>query len=45
MWFVLACERSEQIARVAAQITEETGLMVHLFPKLKEFFIGFRVNA
>jgi DNA-binding Lrp family transcriptional regulator len=45
MWFVLACERPEQIARVAAQITEETGLMVHLFPKLKEFFIGFRVNA
>lgn len=45
MWFVLACERPEQIARVAAQITEETGVTVHLFPKLKEFFIGFRVNA
>lgn len=45
MWFVLACERPEQIARTAAQIERETGLTVHLFPKLKEFFIGFRVDA
>ena len=29
----------------AARIEEETGLTVHLFPKLKEFFIGFRVTA
>lgn len=45
MWFVLACERPGQITVTAARIKEETGLTVHLFPKLKEFFIGFRVNA
>ncbi len=45
MWFVLACERAEQIAEAAARIEAETGLKVHLFPKEKEFFIGFRVDA
>lgn len=45
MWFVLACEKPEGIARVAKRIEAETGLHVHLFPKLKEFFIGFRVTA
>jgi DNA-binding Lrp family transcriptional regulator len=45
MWFVLACEKPEGIARVARRIEAETGLHVHLFPKLKEFFIGFRVTA
>lgn len=45
MWFVLACERPEDIASVAGLIGTETGLKVHLFPKLQEFFIGFRVEA
>ncbi len=45
MWFVLACERPGQITVTAARIEEGTGLTVHLFPKLKEFFIGFRVTA
>lgn len=45
MWFVLACERPGQIAETAARIEAETGLKVHLFPKEKEFFIGFRVTA
>ena len=45
MWFVLACEKPDGIARVAKRIEAETGLHVHLFPKLKEFFIGFRVTA
>jgi DNA-binding Lrp family transcriptional regulator len=45
MWFVLACERPEQIAAAAARIEGETGLKVLRFPKLKEFFIGFRVEA
>ncbi|MEZ5912356.1 MAG: AsnC family transcriptional regulator [Paracoccaceae bacterium] len=44
MWFVLACERPEDIRRTAARIEAETGLKVHLFPKLKEFFVGFRVT-
>lgn len=45
MWFVLACERPDEIAETAAQIERETGLTVLRFPKLKEFFIGFRVEA
>ena len=45
MWFVLATERPEQIDEVVTQIKGETGLEVYAFPKLEEFFIGFRVEA
>ena len=45
MWFVLATETPEGIAEAAARIEAETGLEVLLFPKLREFFIGFRVQA
>jgi DNA-binding Lrp family transcriptional regulator len=45
MWFVLACERQDGIEAVAREIEQETGLAVKLFPKLKEFFIGFRVDV
>lgn len=45
MWFVLACETRDEIARVARRIEKETGVRVLLFPKEHEFFIGFRVLA
>ncbi|RMH48315.1 MAG: Lrp/AsnC family transcriptional regulator [Alphaproteobacteria bacterium] len=45
MWFVLATETREEIDAVADRIEEETGLDVFRFPKLREFFIGFRVAA
>lgn len=45
MWFVLACEKAEGITEAAVRIERETGLQVLRFPKLKEFFIGFRVEA
>ncbi|MBL9061865.1 AsnC family transcriptional regulator [Tabrizicola sp.] len=45
MWFVLACERPGQIAEAAERIEREAGLTVLRFPKMKEFFIGFRVEA
>ena len=45
MWFVLACEKADQITVTAAQIERETGLKVLQFPKQHEFFIGFRVEA
>lgn len=45
MWFVLATETPEGIAETADAIERETGLLVHRFPKLQEFFIGFRVAA
>ena len=45
MWFVLATPTPEGIAETAARIEAETGLTVWRFPKLHEFFIGFRVQA
>jgi DNA-binding Lrp family transcriptional regulator len=45
MWFVLATERPEEIDEAVTQIKGETGLGVYAFPKVEEFFIGFRVEA
>ncbi len=45
MWFVLATEDKAGIAAAAGAIEAETGLRVLRFPKLREFFIGFRVAA
>jgi len=45
MWFVLATERPQDIEAAAGAIEEETGLAVLRFPKLEEFYIGFRVMA
>ena len=45
MWFVLATETPEGITQVADAIEAETGLIVLQFPKLQEFYIGFRVAA
>jgi DNA-binding Lrp family transcriptional regulator len=45
MWFVLACETPGGVETVARDIERETGLKVLRFPKLREFFIGFRVEA
>ena len=45
MWFVLATDTPEGITRTAQAIEAETGLKVMLFPKLEEYFIGFRVQA
>jgi siroheme decarboxylase len=45
MWFVLACETPADIGRTASRIERHTGLQVLQFPKLREFFIGFRVAA
>ncbi len=45
MWFVLATETPEGITQAARRIEAETGLPVLLFPKQREFFVGFRVAA
>ncbi|MDV4146101.1 Lrp/AsnC family transcriptional regulator [Shimia sp. FJ5] len=45
MWFVLACDRADEIHEAADRIEALTGLTVRRFPKLKEFFIGFKVTA
>ena len=45
MWFVLATETAEEISKIADLIEQETGLSVARFPKLEEYFIGFKVAA
>lgn len=45
MWFVLAALTPEGITEAADAIERETGLTVLRFPKLEEFFVGFRVQA
>ncbi len=45
MWFVLATVSLEEIDAVADRIEARTGLKVLRFPKLEEFFIGFKVAA
>ncbi len=45
MWFVLATETPGEIDRVARELTDKTGCEVLCFPKLREFFIRFRVAA
>lgn len=45
MWFVLATETEDEIGDVIGRIEEATGLEVFDFPKLEEYFIGFRVAA
>lgn len=45
MWFVLATETGAEIETVARELEAETGLRVFRFPKLQEFFVGFRVAA
>ncbi len=45
MWFVLATEMPEGIETAACAIEQASGLKVYRFPKLEEFFIGFRMVA
>jgi DNA-binding Lrp family transcriptional regulator len=45
MWFVISAERPERIAQVAAEIEAETGLPVRAMPKIREFFVGLRVEV
>ena len=43
MWFVLAADSMKRVEEVACEIERETGLEVLRAPKLKEYFIGFKV--
>jgi DNA-binding Lrp family transcriptional regulator len=45
MWFVLACERPEDIGRVIADIERETGRAVLDLPKLDEYFLDLRIEV
>jgi len=45
MWFVLATEKPEGIARAIARIERETGLPVLNLPKLREYFVEFMLEV
>jgi DNA-binding Lrp family transcriptional regulator len=45
MWFVISAERPERISEVVEAIAAQTGLEVYAMPKLREFFVGFRVEV
>ncbi len=45
MWFVLATETPEDIARVNAEITAQTGLPVYDMPKEAEYHLRLKLEA
>lgn len=45
MWFVIATETRAGIGAAQRAIETATGLKVLLFPKVREFFIGMRVDV
>jgi len=45
MWFVIAVDDPAEIAAVVQSIEAATGLPVHQFPKIEEYFIGARFEA
>jgi DNA-binding Lrp family transcriptional regulator len=45
MWFVLATETHDGIARAVGQIERATGYPVYLMPKREEFFVGLNFAA
>ena len=45
MWFVIATETRAGIGAAQREIETRTGLKVRLFPKVREYFVGMRVEA
>ena len=45
LWFVLATETPEGIARAITRIERETGLPVLNLPKLREYFVEFKLEV
>lgn len=45
MWFVLATETEEGIARAVRRIEAEIGLTVFAFPKEREYFVEMKLHA
>ncbi|NOQ14589.1 MAG: AsnC family transcriptional regulator [Methyloprofundus sp.] len=45
MWFVLATETPQQIQQVISKIEEKTGLTVYNMPKIREYFVGLKLEA
>jgi len=45
MWFVLATERAEDIARVIARVEKATGYTVYNMPKEVEYYVGLQLGV
>ena len=45
MWFVIATETRAGIGKAQREIEAKTGLKVMLFPKVREYFVGMRVDV
>ncbi len=45
MWFVLATESPQGISEAIGRIEADTGLVVHAFPKIREYFVDMRLVA
>lgn len=43
MWFVLATESAQEVDSVVEAIERKTGLSVHRFPKLDEYYVGLKL--
>lgn len=45
MWFVIATETPDEIARVIERIEQDTGCKVYNFPKSREYFVELKLQA
>ena len=45
MWFVIATDEPERIAKVIQGIEKKTGLSVYNMPKINEYFVGLKLEA
>ncbi len=45
MWFVIATEQSGRLLDVLQEIEEKAGVKVYNMPKIKEYFVGLRLEA
>ncbi|MEE9337345.1 MAG: AsnC family transcriptional regulator [Methylococcaceae bacterium] len=45
MWFVIATDQSKKITKVIQDIEQKTGLSVYNMPKIREYFVGLKLEA
>ena len=45
MWFVIATDPSKPLSEVIDDIEQKTGLSVYNMPKIKEYFVGLKLDA
>ncbi|MCK4841095.1 MAG: AsnC family transcriptional regulator [Methylococcales bacterium] len=45
MWFVIATDKAERLSDVIQEIEQKTALTVYNMPKIKEYFVGLKLEA